>query len=249
VSSADFAIRNVRQSRAGPSDDRPLTEQEFQLIQRLLSDPFSFPLQFKSWLVSYLETSDMNLPMSAVSGLQKTLGISGAGQGTLGIFPAGLILPYGGDIAPEGSLLCDGGVYSTTLQKRLFDAIGYKYGGSGASFNVPDIRERIPVGKGSIAAHDTVGKTENQPLGQRGAQHNHTVNDPGHYLTLHGDSGTNTGNRSRAADFGDGSGWSGSEVNQPAPQYPQTTGISVGPGGGHPNDGPAFITLNFIIVN
>jgi hypothetical protein len=54
-------------------DDRPLTDSEFQLVQRLFSDPFSFPLSFKTWLVSYLEASDMILPQSSVEGLSRKL--------------------------------------------------------------------------------------------------------------------------------------------------------------------------------
>jgi hypothetical protein len=56
---------------AGPiaGDDRPLNAREYQLLQRLLSDPFSLPMGFKTWLVGYLETSDVTLPMSAIMGL------------------------------------------------------------------------------------------------------------------------------------------------------------------------------------
>src|SRR5215469_7339391 len=129
----------------GPADNRPLNDQEFQLLQRLLSDPLSFPLEFKSWLVAYLESSDMTLPMNAITGLQKTLGVSGAGQGTLGIFPAGLILPYGGDTAPTGAYICDGSTKNRVTDARLYNAIGVKFGApDGNTFNLPDIRERIP---------------------------------------------------------------------------------------------------------
>lgn len=56
---------------AGPiaGDDRPLNAREYQLLQRLLSDPFSLPMSFKTWLVGYLETSDLSLPMSSIMGL------------------------------------------------------------------------------------------------------------------------------------------------------------------------------------
>jgi microcystin-dependent protein len=171
VSSTDFQIRNLRQSTIGVQDDRPLTERELNLVQRLFSDPFSFPLAFKAWLVSYLETSDMSLPMSSVSGLQKTLGITGAGQGTLGIFPAGVILPYGGEAAPDGALLCDGTAYATATEVRLFAAIGYRWGGSGATFNVPDFRGRFPVGKGPHVDVDTLGKSDGYAANVRRPTH------------------------------------------------------------------------------
>ena len=146
TATAPSASGSVPGSSLGPADDRPLTDQEFQLLQRLLSDPFSFPAPYKAWLVSYLETSDMNLPISAINGLAGILGITGIGSGTLGIFPAGIILPFGGPAAPTGSLLCDGASYDTTLQNRLFTAIGYRYGGAGSNFNVPDIAGAVPSG-------------------------------------------------------------------------------------------------------
>jgi len=236
VSSTEISIRSAGPgSQLGAQDDRPLTDQEFSLVQRLFSDPFSFPLQFKAWLVSYLESSDMSLPMSSVLGLQSTLGITGAGQGTLGTLPAGLIFPYGGSTAPTGSKLCDGASYSKTLENRLWQEIGYQYGGSEASgqFNVPDLRERIPVGKGNIAAHATLGQTEGAALGSRGTRHNHGSHT--HQLGINSDGSTSGGYTLVGTDHAtDG--------------YGNTLSTQVGPGG-TPQDTPAFITLNFIIVS
>ena len=48
--------------------------------------------------------------------------------------------------APSGWLLCYGQSLATASYPDLFAAIGYTYGGSGANFNVPDLRGRIPVG-------------------------------------------------------------------------------------------------------
>jgi len=62
--------------------------------------------------------------------------------------PSGLgPLPYSGSSAPSGWLLCDGTSYATASYPDLFAAIGYTYGGSGANFNVPDMRGRFPLGK------------------------------------------------------------------------------------------------------
>jgi hypothetical protein len=63
-----------RSSRGRESnDDRPLTDEEYRLVQRLFSDPFSFPLAFKSWLPSYIETAGVQLPQSSIVGLQSKL--------------------------------------------------------------------------------------------------------------------------------------------------------------------------------
>lgn len=47
---------------------------------------------------------------------------------------------------PTGWLYCDGGSHSTSTYSNLFAVIGYTYGGSGSSFNVPDLRGRSPAG-------------------------------------------------------------------------------------------------------
>lgn len=48
--------------------------------------------------------------------------------------------------APSGWLLCYGQSLVAADYPDLFDAIGYTYGGSGANFNVPDLRGRSPIG-------------------------------------------------------------------------------------------------------
>jgi microcystin-dependent protein len=66
------------------------------------------------------------------------------------LVPTGAIMPYGGSTAPNSDfLLCDGGSYSTTTYSGLHAVIGYQYGGSGASFIVPDLRGRAPLGAGT----------------------------------------------------------------------------------------------------
>jgi microcystin-dependent protein len=234
----------------GASDQRPLTQQEYQLLQRLLSDPFSLPIQFKSWLVSYLETSDLSLPIGAIQGLTAILGITGVGaSGTLGILPAGIILPYGGSTAPTGAKMCDGAGYSTTTEQRLFQAIGYSYGGSGPTFNVPDMQERIPVGKGVLALLNALGKNEGRALGSRGIIHSHTKNGT---VTKTG-TVTFTANP-QGFNPNPGTGGTGATTGDRNPQQAaisDTIGISdtisIGPAG-TPLDGPAFLVINFIVV-
>ena len=61
------------ESALGRSDERPLSEGEQQLLTRLLSDPFSIPQPFKTWIISYIESSDMTLPISSIQGLSSRL--------------------------------------------------------------------------------------------------------------------------------------------------------------------------------
>lgn len=88
--------------------------------------------------------------------------------------------------APTGWLVCDGTSYSTGgIYANLFAAIGYTWGGSGSSFNVPDFRGRALIGAGSgpgLTAR-TLGQ---QAIGEEGhvqkqaelAQHAHTLTPP-----------------------------------------------------------------------
>lgn len=63
--------------------------------------------------------------------------------------PVGSLQAYAGASAPTGWLLCDGTSYSTSVYPELYSVLGYTYGGSGANFNVPDLRGRVPMGAGT----------------------------------------------------------------------------------------------------
>lgn len=52
----------------------------------------------------------------------------------------GIVVPFAGQVAPVGWLLCDGKNYNTAEYPNLFQVIGYTYGGSGSTFKVPDFR-------------------------------------------------------------------------------------------------------------
>jgi len=68
--------------------------------------------------------------------------------------PAGVITQFGGSSAPTGWVLCDGTAYSRTVTyNNLFTAIGTTYGtGDGSTtFNVPNLKGRVPVGQDTTA--------------------------------------------------------------------------------------------------
>ena len=58
----------------------------------------------------------------------------------------GIVVPWGSASIPSGFLLCDGTSYATASYAALFAVIAYTYGGSGANFNVPDLRDRTICG-------------------------------------------------------------------------------------------------------
>ena len=64
--------------------------------------------------------------------------------------PAGVILPFGGNQAPLGWLICDGREIERDLWAELFTAIGFNFKGSTqvtpGYFAIPDLRGRLPMG-------------------------------------------------------------------------------------------------------
>lgn len=84
--------------------------------------------------------------------------------------PVGVINPFGGASAPEGWLLCDGQAISRTDYADLFAVIGTAFGsGDGSTtFNVPDMRGKVPVGFNS-------SETEFDNLGETGGEKTHTL--------------------------------------------------------------------------
>jgi len=134
----------------GPEQqDAPLTEAERKLLVRLLSDPTYFPVEFRTWIRTYLEGSDIRLPSSAIVG----------GNAPKVNLPAGVILPFAGSTIPSNCLHCNGAAILRADYELLFQAIGTTWGvGNGTStFNVPDLRDRALYGAGNViglAAHD-----------------------------------------------------------------------------------------------
>lgn len=114
---------------------------------------------------------------------------------TLFAFPAGTVTPYASPYAslPKGWVKCDGSLYDGTLESfsTLFTAIGLTYGGSGTSFRVPNLGQRIircgtlgyfdgaskitltsaTSGVGSHSHSQTNGAHSNHPMDEK--EHNH----------------------------------------------------------------------------
>lgn len=75
----------------------------------------------------------------------------------IAILPAGVIIPFAGNVVPEGFLICNGAAVSRTAYASLFAAIGTLYGaGDGSTtFNLPDARDRVLQGASSTYAVGT----------------------------------------------------------------------------------------------
>lgn len=78
-----------------------------------------------------------------------------------GSLPPGIVVPYAGITAPAGWLLANGSAVSRTTYAGLFSAIGTTYGaGDGSTtFNLPDMKGRVAVGKSTDTEFDTLGET------------------------------------------------------------------------------------------
>jgi microcystin-dependent protein len=70
--------------------------------------------------------------------------------------PAGSILPFAGSSTPSGYLLCYGQAVSRTTYSGLFTAIGTTWGAGDTTttFNVPDFRDRMLIGKADMGGVD-----------------------------------------------------------------------------------------------
>ena len=86
----------------------------------------------------------------------------------------GTIVAYGGTTAPDGWLLCDGSAVSRSEYPRLFAVIGTAFGaGDGSTtFNLPDLQQRFPLGKGSSGTGSQLGETGGS------IDHRHGLNNP-----------------------------------------------------------------------
>lgn len=90
---------------------------------------------------------------------------------------------FGGNFAPVGWALCNGGLLSIAEYPTLFSLIGVTYGGDGVTnFAVPDLRSRLPLNQGQGPSGSTYflgesGGLEQVPLNPvQLPPHQHSLN-------------------------------------------------------------------------
>ena len=111
--------------------------------------------------------------------------------------PTGSLIMWGGLVSaiPSSFLLCNGQAVSRTTYAALYAIIGNQFGaGDGSTtFNVPDFRDRFPVGAGSLYTANAQGgantidisHTHSVTLTHSHGSHSHTVNDHTHAGAYH----------------------------------------------------------------
>ena len=155
----------------------------------------------------------------------------------------GEIRIFAGNFAPVGWAFCAGQVMSIAENDALFALIGTTYGGDGqTTFNLPDLRGRIPI-------HQGTGHGSNFVLGQLAGSETVTLslsqlpahNHPAQATAASGSKSTPGGNV-----------WAGSTLNSYSTGAPkaQMNPHAIGnTGNGQPHDNlMPYLAVNFIIA-
>lgn len=115
----------------------------------------------------------------ALEQIFQTLGTPGSGTTNT----TGELVPFAGATLPSGWLLCDGSAVSRAAYANLFSVIETTWGdGDGqTTFNVPDMRNRMPIGASATYPLGTAGGSATSTLAVSNLPaHSHGVTDPGH---------------------------------------------------------------------
>jgi len=98
------------------------------------------------------------------------------------IVPSGSVIWFASNTPPTGFLECNGAALSTTTYAALFAVVGYTFGGSGTSFNLPDLRGLFIRGwdHGRGADVNTPSRVFGSFESYANASHTHSISDPGH---------------------------------------------------------------------
>lgn len=189
-------------------------------------------------------------------------------NGTDGISPpTGSLMPFAGLICPAGYLWCDGSAVSRTTYAALFAALSTLYGsGDGATtFNLPDLRGRVPVCQDNMSSNSPAGAGDGGRLaggamgGVGGAEthtltaaqmpaHNHAMTAAGNHAHLVGGSNLIQIRYASSSEGlvagGNGTRVTGTDMDGAGNHTHPVS--NTGGGAAHPNM-PPYILMNYII--
>ena len=177
---------------------------------------------------------DPTTPLQAATKQYVDNQIGGSGTGI-----TGEIKIWSTDSAPAGYLLCDGDAISRGTYSSLFAVIGTTYGvvNGSTTFNVPDLRGRVPLGKDNMggSSADRVTASEADNIGQGSGSETHTLTESEMPSHSHGVGVWVGGGSYEAYDVSQG-------TNSNATITSQTTGNDLA----HNNTQP-YQTISYII--
>jgi len=171
---------------------------------------------------------------------------------SLSAFQSGMLMMWTTGTAPSGWLLCNGSAISRTTYATLFAVIGTTFGsGDGSTtFNLPDYRDRMPIGAGTTYSLNSQGGSKDAIT----VSHTHTLTDAGHSHKTDGTDGSNQHVVNQNADSffdyksdysssNDGGYTTGSTTGT------STTGITIDSAGSSGTNAnlPPYIGIQFII--
>jgi microcystin-dependent protein len=177
--------------------------------------------------------------------------------------PTGSVIAFAGSAAPTGWLLCDGSAVNRTTYATLFTTLSTTYGaGDGSTtFNLPDMRGRMPMGAGTGAQNGGSGsglisggtaltaRTRGGFGGDERMQtHTHVQNAHGHDLGGGQNFGVNFGaNAGAGATFGLHVDIINTGTYQGPYSATANTATNQNAGSGLSENMPPFLVTNFII--
>ncbi|MFZ7088824.1 phage tail protein [Curtobacterium sp. RRHDQ10] len=155
----------------------------------------------------------------------------------------GEIRLFAGNFPPAGWMFCDGSVLPISENETLFTLIGTTYGGDGQeTFQIPDLRGRIPVhmGQGAGLTSYTIGDTGGvETVTLTGAQTpSHT-----HQLT-----GSTSGATATSPTNGVWGTWPDGQYSVGTPDTALAPDVLAPVGDAQPHENlPPYLVVNFII--
>lgn len=266
---------------SGGSDEIDVAPSQITYVGASVTDVLSIGVSGPEWVAAGAPgphaashesggSDEVELAANQITGTAVTLADTGTVTTTMLasavqelLVPTGTINSFAGSSAPTGWLLCYGQSVDTTTYATLFGVIGYAYGGSGSSFNIPDLRGRVPAGLDNMGGSDAGRLDWANTIGTASGAQTHTISTtemPAHnhsgstsYVGDHGHSIYNgvgfTGSSTPYAYYASGNGAIGCCYGGVAGGGAHSHSLSInntGGGGAHNNMQPTML-LNYII--
>lgn len=159
--------------------------------------------------------------------------------------PSGVMKQFAGASAPTGWLLCNGSAVSRTTYATLFAVVGSTYGaGDGSTtFNLPDTRNRVLIGAGTLYAVGATGGSKDAVV----VEHTHAGTTEASGNHFHVMDGGYLKNNAAGGGIASGSGVGAGNVTNEGGEHSHT--FTTGSSGVSGTDAnlPPYLAVNMII--